>query len=206
MTNVIAIHPETPQERLVVEVVKVLDSGGVIAYPTDSGYALGCLVGQKGPLERIRQIRKLKKNHLFTLLCPDLSAIAEYARVDNPCYRLLKANTPGSYTFILLASKALPRLLKHPKRKTIGIRVPVNKIALSILEVLDAPMLTVSLVMPDEDEPPIDIQEVEEALLGKVDLMVDGGACGKEPTSIIDLTAPAPVVIREGKGDITPFL
>ena len=205
MTNVIQIHPESPQERLLIQVARVLDNNGVIAYPTDSGYALGCVIGEKAPLEKIRRIRKLEKNHLFTLMCSDLSSISEYARVDNSNYRLLKANTPGSYTFILPATKSLPKLLKHSKRKTIGIRVPDNEISLGILLALGAPILSVSLVMPEEDLPPADILEVEEVLQAKVDLLIDGGDCIVEPTSIVDLTEVEPVIIREGRGDIEPF-
>ncbi len=206
MTNVIQIHPESPQERSVSAVVDVLEKRGVIAFPTDSGYALGCIIAEKEPLDRIRQIRKLEKNHLFTLMCPDLSTISEYARVDNPCYRLLKANTPGSYTYILQATKSVPRLLKHPKRKTIGIRVPDNNIVLSLLLALGAPLLSVSLVMPDEDLPPADIDEVEELLKSRADLLIDGGDCIVEPTSVIDLTGAEPKVLREGRGDTEPFI
>jgi len=206
MTNVIEIHPESPQKRLIRQAVSVLESSGVVVYPTDSGYALGCVVGEKSVLDRICRIRQLKKNHLFTLMCRDLSDISVYARVDNPTYRLLKAHAPGNYTFILQATKALPKLLKHPKRKTIGVRVSPNPITQAMLEGLESPMLSVSLIMPEDEYAPADIAEVEDALSGRVDLIVDGGVCPVEPTSIVDLTASEPVIVREGKGDIEPFI
>ena len=205
MTNVIAIHPDNPQRRFIKQVTAVLEEKGVIAYPTDSGYALGCIVGKKSPLERIRRIRALEKDHLFTLMCRDLTEIATYATINNPIYRLLRANTPGAYTFILPATKAVPKLLKHPKRRTIGLRIPDNPIALALLEALDEPMLSVSLLLEEEALPPADIEEVEEALLERVDLIVDGGRCGLEATSIIDLVGERPVVLREGRGDVAPF-
>lgn len=206
MTNIITIHPENPQRRLLIEVVDVLEAGGVIAYPTDSGYALGCLSGRKKPLGRIRSIRGLDKDHSFTLMCRDLSEISDYARIDNPTYRLLKKHTPGSYTFILLGTHALPKLLRHPKRKTIGVRVPLNEIALSLLSLLGQPMLSVSLVLPDEVFPLAELELVEAALSGQVELIVDGGDRPVEPTTIVDLTQDKPQIIREGRGDIDAFI
>ena len=206
MTNVIEVHPDSPQKRLIRQIVSVLKRDGVIVYPTDSGYALGGVVGEKSVVDRICRIRQFKKKHLFTLMCRDLSDISVYARVDNPVYRLLKAHTPGSYTFILPATKTLPKLLKHPKRKTIGVRISSNVVTQLILEELDAPMITASLIMPDEEYAPADAVEVEDALTGKVDLIVDGGDCPIVPTTVIDLTVSEPIILREGAGDISPFV
>ncbi len=216
MTNVITIHPKNPQQRLLKQVVQVLQDGGVVVYPGDTGYAIGCCVGHKRALERIRQLRQLPKDHNFTLICQGLSQIAEFARVDNPTYRLLRAHTPGAYTFILPATKDVPKLLLHAKKKTIGIRVSAYPIILALLDLLQSPMLTVSLIMPQPDfvedtfdEPmdiaPQNIDEVEEMLEGRVDMIVDAGYCGLHPSSIIDLTGDTPQVIRIGAGDVEPF-
>ena len=217
MTNVINIHPENPQKRLLRQVVHVLEKGGVIVYPSDTGYAIGCCIGRKTALERIRRLRHLPKDHNFTLLCEGLSQISEFARVDNPTYRLLKAHTPGAYTFILPATKDVPRLLLHPKRKTIGIRVSSYPIVKDLLMLLAAPLLTVSLIVPktafsdDEfddamDMAPQSIYEVEDMLEGQVDMIIDTGFCGLHPSSIIDLTGDEPNVVRAGAGDVEPFI
>lgn len=199
------IHAEDPQARLVRQVVEVIEAGGVIVYPTDSGYALGCGIGEKDALERIRRIRQLDKNHNFTLVCRDLSEISTYARVSNQNYRLLKQHTPGGFTFILQASSEVPRRLLHPKRKTIGIRVPDNKIAMAILEDLRTPLMSVSLIMPGDDLPLTDPYEIRDVLDKQVDLIVDGGFCGMEATTVVELFDDMPKVTRQGLGDSSAF-
>lgn len=206
MTNVIAIHPDSPQKRLLKQVVAVLERDGVIAYPTDSGYALGGKIGSKSVVKRISQIRQFKGEHFFTLMCRDLTDISLYARVDNPSYRLLKHYTPGSYTFILPASKSLPKLLKHPKRKTIGVRVSPHSVTHALLEELDSPLLSVSLSLPEWEVTPSEPYEIEENLTGRVELILDSGTCPLIPTSVVDLTHAAPVVLREGAGCVDGFL
>ena len=205
MADYLQIHPENPQARLIGHAAGFISYGGVFVYPTDSGYSLGCLIGDKEAVERIRRIRRLDKTHLFTVLCRDLSEISKYAQISNPIYRLLKANTPGAYTFVLRASRELPKLLQHSKRKTIGLRIPMNPIVLALLEKLDAPLLNVSLVLPEEDTPPSDFEQVERSLSGQVDLIIDGGFCGADSTTIVDLTEGYPQILRAGKGDTEPF-
>ena len=205
MSQFFQIHAENPQDRLVRQVVEVLDQGGVIVYPTDSGYALGCHIGDKDALDRIRLIRRLDEKHNFTLVCRDLSEISTYAKVDNINYRLLKQHTPGGFTFILKATSEVPKRLMHPKRKTIGLRVPDNRIAMAILEKLDAPMMSVSLIMPGETLPMTDPYEIRDCLAGQVDLIIDGGYCGMEPTTVVELFDEAPHVVRVGVGDPTAF-
>ncbi len=205
MTQILKIHPQNPQIRLVQQTVKIIQEGGVIVYPTDSAYALGCHLGDKSAAERIREIRHLDKNHHFTLVCHDLSQLAVYAKVDNPTFRLLKAYTPGPYTFILEATKEVPRRLLHQKRKTIGLRVPDHQIVQEILIHLGEPLMSVTLILPGMNEPLADVQDIVDKLAGKVDLIVDGGPCSLEPTSVIDLTEGQVKVIRKGKGDTTPF-
>lgn len=205
MSQFFQIHAENPQERLVRQVVETLEKGGVIVYPTDSGYALGCHIGDKDALDRIRFIRKLDEKHNFTLVCRDLSEISTYAKVDNINYRLLKQHTPGGFTFILKATGEVPKRLMHPKRKTIGLRVPDNRIAMAILEKLDAPMMSVSLIMPGESQPMTDPYEIRDCLASQVDLIIDGGYCGMEPTTVVELFDDAPRVIRIGLGDPTAF-
>ena len=205
MTQLLHIHPANPQARLINQVVAVLQKGGVIAYPTDSAYALGCHLGDKDALERIKKLRELDKNHNFTLVCQNLSEIGTYAQVSNPVFRLLKANTPGPYTFILPASQEVPRRLQHPKRKTIGLRVPDNNIALEILKVLNEPLMSVTLILPGESIPLFDPEIIYKRLQGQIDLIVDGGYCEIEPTTVIDLVEGAPKIIRVGKGDPAPF-
>jgi tRNA threonylcarbamoyl adenosine modification protein (Sua5/YciO/YrdC/YwlC family) len=205
MARVLAIHPSHPQLRLIRQVVEVLRDGGVIVYPTDSAYALGCAVGNKAALQSIARIRQVDNKHNFTLVCRDLSEIATYARVDNASYRLLRAHTPAPYTFILRATSEVPRLLQHPKRKTIGIRVPGHAVVSALLAELDGPILSSSLILPGEAEPLFDIAEIAERLAHDVDLIVDSGFCGREATTVIDLEQGAPQVLREGKGSAAPF-
>jgi len=205
MTQVIEIHPDNPQARLISQVVGVIRDGGVIAYPTDSSYALGCHLGDKDALERIRRIRQAGKNHNFTLVCRDLSEIAVYARVDNWAYRLLRSLTPGPYTFVLRATREVPRRLQNPKRKTIGIRVPEHPVTQALLESLGEPLMSSTLLLPGDEQPPSNAVEVLDKLSGKVDLVIDSGPCGFEPTTVVDLVDGAPVVLRYGKGDTSPL-
>lgn len=206
MTQFLRIHPDNPELRLVRKAADVLMKGGVIIYPTDSAYALGCRIGNKSALQTISRIRQLDSKHNFTLVCRDLSEIAIYAKVDNTAYRLLKANTPNAYTFILKASSQVPRLLMHPKRKTIGIRVPDHPLVSCLLEEMDEPILSSSLILPGQDEPPNDIDDIRDELGHAVDLIIDSGFCGSEPTTVIDLVDGIPKVLREGKADSGPFL
>jgi tRNA threonylcarbamoyl adenosine modification protein (Sua5/YciO/YrdC/YwlC family) len=199
------IHPVNPQSRLISQAVAIVRSGGVIVYPTDSCYALGCQIGDKAAMERIQRIRKLEPSHNFTLMCRDLSDLSTYARVGNLEFRLMKSLTPGPYTFILTASHETPRRLQNPKRKTIGLRIPDQPIARALLEALAEPLMSVTLILPDSPLPLTDPEEMRDRLAHQVDAILDGGSCGSELTSIIDLTGPAPRVVRQGKGD-TSFL
>ena len=205
MSDLLQVHPSNPEDRNIKKVVSVLLAGGVIAYPTDSTYALGCHIGDKGALDRIRRIRQLGDKHNFTLVCKDLSSLASYAQVHNSAYRILKACTPGPYTFILKATPEVPRRLLHPKKKTIGLRVPDNAIAQAILEKMEEPIMSTSLILPDEDNRLIDPYEMKLKIGKLVDLVVDGGICGVEATTMVDLVDGIPEVIREGKGDSEPF-
>jgi len=205
MAQFFQIHAENPQHRLIVQAADIIRKGGLVVYPTDSAYALGCHIGDKDALERIRTLRKLDKNHNFTLMCRDLSELATYARVDNQAYRLIKNHTPGAYTFILEATADVPRRLMHPKRKTIGLRVPDNAIALALLEELGEPLMTSSLLLPGEEFPMTDPYDIRVSLEHFVELVIDGGYCGLEPTTVIDLTESTPQLIRQGKGDFSPF-
>ncbi len=202
MAQFLSIHPENPQGRLLGTVASILRDGGLIVYPTDSCYALGCQVGDKAAAERIRRIRSTGKDHNFTLVCRDLSEIAVYANVDNTAYRLIRALTPGPYTFILKATKEVPKRLQHPRRRSIGLRVPENAIAQGILEALDAPIMSSTLIFPGETLPMTDAMEIRERLEPSVDAVVDGGSCGLEPTTVLDLTGSEVVVTRKGKGDV----
>ena len=183
----------------------IIRDGGVVVYPTDSAYALGCQIGDKNALDRIRRIRHLDARHNFTLVCRDLSEIATYAKVDNTAYRLLKLATPGAYTFILKATSEVPKRLMHPKRKTVGLRVPDNAIAQALLAGLGEPMMSVTLIMPGDDYPLIDPYDIRQTLEHSVDLVIDGGYCGMEATTVVDLADDTPLILRSGKGDITPF-
>lgn len=205
MSQFYQIHPENPQARLISRSVDILRGGGVIAYPTDSAYALGCHIGDKAALDRIRRIRRLDDKHNFTLVCRDLSEISTYARVNNSVYRLLRHTTPGPYTFILRATSEVPRRLMHPKRKTVGLRVPDNAIAAALLEELGEPMMSVTLILPGESLPLTDPEDIRQALEHEVDLIIDGGYCGTEPTTVVDISDDVPKLMRAGKGDVTPF-
>ncbi len=206
MSQIFQVHPKNPQARLIREAVAILRSGGVIIYPTDSGYALGCQMGDKAAVERIRQIRHLDEKHHLTLMCRDLSELSTYAEFDNAIYRLLKAHTPGAYTFLLKATREVPRRLQHPKRKTIGLRVPDNPIALALLEALDEPLITSTLILPGHDGPLQEPAAMLDLLGHQVELVIDGGACGLEPTTVVDLVDGPPRVTRVGKGDTKPFI
>jgi len=199
------IHPKDPQPRLVKQAVDIIRAGGVVVYPTDSSYALGCHIGDKAAMERIARIRQTDKHHHFTLVCRDLSEIAKYARVSNQQYRTLKAFTPGPYTFLLEATRETPKRLQNPKRRTIGIRVPDHPVPRAILELLAEPLMSSTLILPGEETPMSDAREIQERLYHVVDAVIDGGNCGFEPTSVVDLAGPAPVVVREGKGDVSVF-
>jgi tRNA threonylcarbamoyl adenosine modification protein (Sua5/YciO/YrdC/YwlC family) len=203
MSQFLEIHAANPQQRLISRAVAVIRGGGVIVYPTDSCYALGCCLGDKAPLERIRRIRKVDQSHNFTLVCRDLSELATYARVDNSAFRLLKALTPGPYTFILHAGREVPRRMQNPRRKTIGLRVPRHPITQSLLESLGEPLMSSTLLLPGDELPLTDSREIVERLDSQVDLVIDGGYCGLEPTTVLDLTGETPNVLRHGRGDVS---
>ncbi|MDP3705932.1 MAG: L-threonylcarbamoyladenylate synthase [Legionellaceae bacterium] len=205
MSQIFALHPDNPQARLLRQAANIVEEGGLIVYPTDSGYALGCSLGNKSALERIRRLRQLDDEHNMTLVCRDLSQLSTYARVTNPIFRLLKAFTPGSYTFILNATHEVPRLMLHPKRKTLGLRVPEHIISLALLDCLDAPLMSSTLILPGAVAPLSEPESIEDLLGKQVDLIINGGNCSHEPTTVIDLTGEYPVIIREGKGDPQPF-
>lgn len=199
------IHPTDPQPRLIRQAVEIIRAGGVVVYPTDSSYALGCHIGDKAAMERISRIRQTDKHHHFTLVCSDLSEIAKYARVNNTQYRTLKAFTPGPYTFILQATKETPKRLQNEKRRTIGIRVPDHPVPIAILDELGEPLMSSTLLMPGEDAPLTDPREIQERLNHFVDAVIDAGNGDMAPSSVIDLAGPAPVIVRRGKGDVSAF-
>ena len=205
MTQFFQIHPDNPQSRLIKQAVQIIESGGIVAIPTDSAYALVCQLDDKSAVERLRRIRGVDDKHHLTLLCRDLSEIALYARVDNAQYRMLKATTPGPYTVILEATRELPRRLSHPSRKTIGLRVPENTITQALLAELGAPLIGTTLQLPGDDEILSDPDEVRTRLEKLIELVIDGGAGTLEPTTVIDLTGPEPVLVREGRGDPAAF-
>ena len=205
MARYLAIHPQDPQPRLLAQAAEAVRAGGVVAIPTDSCYALGCRLGDKDAVERIRQIRGVDDRHHLTLMCRDLSEIAQFARVDNAQYRLLKAATPGSYTFILEGTKELPRRVLHPKRKTIGLRVPDHRVAQALLAELGEPLLTSTLMLPGDEAPLTEGWEIQDRLDNQLELILDGGYCGTEPTTILDLTSLPPELIRAGRGSLEPF-
>lgn len=205
MSKFFQIHPDNPQQRLIDQAVEIIQHGGVIVYPTDSGYALGCHIGDKSAMERIRAIRQVDARHNFTLVCRDLSEIATYARVENEAYRLIKSLTPGPYTFILKATKEVPKRLQNPKRKTIGLRVPDNRIAQALLERLGEPLMSSTLIVPGDGIPLTDPYDIRDTLAHALDLIIDGGFCGFEPTTVVDLTEAVPVVARQGLGSIEAF-
>lgn len=206
MSQFFQIHPETPQLRLIKQAVEILRKGGVIAYPTDSAYALGCHLGDKAAAERIKRIRRLDDKHNFTLVCRDLSDIGTYAKVGNVQYRMLKTYTPGPYTFILPATNEVPRRLLHPKRRQIGLRVPDNAVAQALLAELGEPIMSTTLMLPGETMPMTDPYDIRDTLQHELDLVIDGGYCDLEPTTVVDMSEDVPVVIREGKGDPAPFM
>lgn len=200
MSQYFQLHPENPQIRLVRQAVGIIRAGGVVVFPTDSSYAIGCHLGDKTAMERIQRIRRVDNKHNFTLLCRDLSEIATYAIVDNINYRLIKSLTPGAYTFILQATREVPRRLQNPKRKTIGIRVPDHIVTQALLQELNEPLMSSTLMLPGDDFPMTDPYQIRLALEHQVDLIIDGGFCGHEPTTVVDLMAERPVILREGKG------
>lgn len=205
MARYLSIHPDDPQTRLLTQAADMLRAGGVAAFPTDSCYALGCCLGDKDAVERIRQIRAIDERHHLTLMCRDLSEIAQFARVDNAQYRLLKASTPGSYTFILEGTKELPRRVLHPKRKTIGLRIPSHKVALALLNALGEPLLTSTLMLPNEEAPLTEGWEIQAHLDEQLEVIIDGGFCGTEATTVIDLTSLPPQLVRAGRGSLELF-
>ena len=206
MARLIEVHPDNPQPRRVTEIVETIREGGLIAYPTDSSYAFGCHIGDKRAMDRIRRIRRTDKNHNFTLVCSDLSEISTYARVDNWAYRMLKSMTPGPYTFILPATREVPKRLQHPKRRTIGLRVPDHSLVRAVLQELGEPIMSSTLLLPGDDLPLTDPLEIEERIGHEIDLIIDAGPTGIEPTSVIDLSEDRVEVLRVGRGDVSAFL
>ncbi|MDR2451769.1 MAG: threonylcarbamoyl-AMP synthase [Candidatus Accumulibacter sp.] len=205
MARYLSIHSDDPQPRLLGQAAEAVRAGGVVALPTDSCYALGCRLGDKDAVLRIRHIRGLDDRHHLTLMCRDLSEIGQFARVDNAQYRLLKAATPGSYVFILEGTRELPRRVLHPKRKTIGLRVPDHRMALALLEELGGPLLTSTLLLPGDEAPLTEAWEIQERLDDQIELIIDGGYCGTTPTTVLDLTAAPPTLVRAGRGPLEPF-
>lgn len=205
MTQLFRIHPESPQRRLVTQAVAMIRAGALAVYPTDSCYAFGCHMGNKAAMERIARIRRLDDSHNYTLVCRDLSELSAYARVDNSSFRLLKAFTPGPYTFILRASQDVPRRLQNPKRRSIGLRVPDNAIVRALLEALGEPLMSTTVLLPDDEHALSESDQILERLEGQIDLLIDGGACGLEPTTVVDLMDEVPRVLRHGRGDAAAF-
>lgn len=205
MAQFFSVHPEQPQSRLIQQAAQIIRNGGLVVMPTDSAYALACLPGDASLLTRIRKIREVDERHHFTMLCRDLSEIATYARVDNSQYRMLKANTPGAYTFILEGSKELPRRVLHPKRKTIGLRIPDHPVVLALLAELDQPLLSSTLLLPGEVLPLDDAEEIRERLEKQVELVIEAGYCRPEATTVIDLSRGTPDLVRAGRGELAPF-
>jgi tRNA threonylcarbamoyl adenosine modification protein (Sua5/YciO/YrdC/YwlC family) len=206
LTQLFSVHPDNPQPRLIRQAAEMVRSGGVIVYPTDSCYALGCQIGDKAAMERIRTIRRVDARHHFALVCRDLAEIAQYARIDNSQFRLIKAATPGSYTFILQGTRELPKRLLHPSRRTIGLRIPDHKVAQALLAELGEPVLSSTLILPGEEAPLNDPDEIRERLEGQIDAVLDSGSCGIVPTTVIDLTGDTPVITRVGKGSTALFV
>jgi tRNA threonylcarbamoyl adenosine modification protein (Sua5/YciO/YrdC/YwlC family) len=206
MAQYFHVHPDNPQPRLIHQAVAIIREGGVIVYPTDSSYALGCHIGDKAAMERIRRIRRVDDRHNFTLVCRDLSDISYYAKISNLDYRVLKANTPGPFTFILPATREVPRRLQNPKRKTIGLRIPDHKITQALLEELGEPLMSSTLILPGEDMPMTDPDEIRDRLEHDVDLVIEGGPCDFEPTTVIELEGGQATITRQGKGDASAFV
>jgi tRNA threonylcarbamoyl adenosine modification protein (Sua5/YciO/YrdC/YwlC family) len=205
MSQFFVIHPDNPQSRLIKQAADILRGGGVIAYPTDTAYAIGCMMGDKHGIDRIRRIRQIDEKHNLTLVCRDLSDLSVFAKVDNVAFRLIKNNTPGPYTFILEATREVPRRMLHPKRRTIGLRVLGNQIAADLLQELGEPMLSASLILPNEDAPLADPYYIRDVLENDLDLIIDGGFCGFQESTVVSLLDGVPEVIREGAGDTAPF-
>lgn len=205
MAQYFAVHPQDPQQRLIRRAVEIVRNGGLMVYPTDSCYALGCHIGDKGAMERVRRIRQVDAHHHFTLVCRDLSELGQYAIVDNGQYRTLRASTPGSYTFILKASREVPKRLLNPKRNTIGLRVPDHNVVRALLQEMNEPILSSTLMLPGDELPLNDMDEIRDRLQHDVDVVLDGGSCGVEMTTVVDLTGDVPAIIRLGKGSIAPF-
>lgn len=206
MSQFFYVHPETPQSRLMKQAVHIIKQGGVVIYPTDSGYALGCQLGDKDALERILQIRQISGEHHFTIMCRDLSELSIYAKVENTAFRLIKNNTPGAYTFILRGTKEVPRRLLNEKKKTVGLRIPDHKIALALLAELGEPLMSSSLILPGRDFAESDPEEMRDQLERQVDLILHGGILAGHPTTVIDLSDDHPLIVREGAGALQPFL
>jgi tRNA threonylcarbamoyl adenosine modification protein (Sua5/YciO/YrdC/YwlC family) len=206
VAQLFSVHPEDPQPRLIRQAAELIRAGAVIVYPTDSCYALGCRIGDKAAMERIRAIRQVDARHHFALVCRDLAEIAQYAKVDNSQFRLIKATTPGSYTFILQATREVPKRLLHPSRRTIGLRVPDHKVAQALLAALGEPLLSSTLLLPGDAVPLNDADEIRARLARRIDAVLDAGSCGIVPTTVVDLTGDAPVVTRVGKGSTAPFV
>lgn len=205
MAQYFEAHPDNPQPRLLKQAAALLQKGGIVAVPTDSSYALVCHLDDKDAVDRLRRIRQVDEKHHLTLLCRDLSELANYARVDNRQYRLLKLGTPGPYTFILEATKEVPRRLSHPARKTIGLRVPDNVVAQALLQELGQPLLGTTLILPGQEDPLNDPEQIHQLLGRQIELVIDGGPCGLVPSTVIDLSGPEPVLVRRGLGDPAPF-
>ncbi len=203
MARIVDIHPSDPQPRRIAEVVATIRGGGLVAYPTDSSYAFGCHIGDKRAMDRIRRIRRTDKNHNFTLVCSDLSEISLYARFDNWAYRLMKSMTPGPYTFILQATREVPKRLQNPRRRTIGLRVPDHPIVHAMLDALGEPIMSSTLTLPGDDLPLTSVVEIEERIGSQIELIIDGGPTGVEPTSVIDLSGGSVEVLRVGRGDVS---
>jgi len=206
MAQFFSIHPVNPQPRLIARAAEIVRTGGLIAYPTDSCYALGCRVGDKDAMVRLRRVRGVDEQHHLTLMCRDLAQIGAYANVDNVRFRLLKKLTPGSYTFILPASREVPRRLMHPRRRTIGVRVPDHPVAQALLVELDEPVLSTTLILPGDEHPLNDPLEIRTRLEKQIELVLDAGACGIEPSTVVDLTGPGPQILRVGKGAVEAVL
>ena len=205
MARYLDVHPENPQPRLILQVADLIRGGGLIAYPTDSCYALGCQLGNREGLDRIREIRRLDGRHHFTLICADFAQLGRFVKVSNAVFRLVKAATPGSYTFILPATKEVPRQLLHPKKQTVGVRIPKHTVTQALLAQLGEPLLSSTLLLPDEEDPLTQGWEIKERLDHQVDAVVDSGECGLEPTTVVDLSGDAPQILRRGAGDPTRF-
>jgi tRNA threonylcarbamoyl adenosine modification protein (Sua5/YciO/YrdC/YwlC family) len=205
MARYFDVHPENPQKRAIGQVVELVRGGGLIAYPTDSCFALGCALGNKEGIDRIKTIRHLDDRHHFTLVCQDFAQLGQFVHISNAVFRAIKATTPGSYTFILPATKEVPRRLLHPKKKTVGVRIPDHVVTQALVEELGEPLLSTTLLLPDQEEPMTQGWEIKELLDHQVDAVVDSGDCGTEPTTVIDFSEDVPEVVRIGAGDPTPF-